>query len=132
MRVSSYAAGTTLFLLVCALSQVLNLIPVSSLIGVMFVVVLETFEWQSLGFLARVCMSKDMRARFFDDNLKIERTDVFIMFLVTVVTLISDLAIAVLAGIAFSSAIFVWSQKTPKFKTLVDEESGAKIYILDG
>jgi hypothetical protein len=56
-------------------------IPLAALIGVMFVVSEKTFEWGSLRILH-----------------KVPRPDAFIIVAVTVVTVLTDLAIAVIAG----------------------------------
>jgi len=131
LRLSSYVAGISLFILVVVLPPVLNLIPVSSLIGVMFMVVYETFEWHSLKLLAAALMPLQWREKCFSTLEKIKRGDVFVMLVVTVVTQVSDLAIAVIIGICISCSIFVYQQRLPKCNSYTTDEGKTKIYNLD-
>jgi len=130
LRLSSYIAGLTLFILVVVLPPVLNLIPVSSLIGVMFMVVYETFEWHSLKLFAAAAMPLQWREKCFSKFEKIKRGDVFVMLVVTVVTQLSDLAIAVIIGICLSCSIFVYQQRLPKCTSYEVDDGKTKVYDL--
>ncbi|HYE37280.1 SulP family inorganic anion transporter [Methylocaldum sp.] len=109
--------ATALFLLSFILfgSSWIEKIPLAALIGVMFVVAEKTFEWGSLRVLG-----------------KIPRSDAFIVVAVTVVTVLTDLAIAVFAGVVIAALVFAWEHaKHISAKTSIDAD-GWKIYELQG
>ena len=113
-RLSSFVAAVGLIVLVVSLSDVLNAIPVAVLVGIMFMVSIGTFEWSSFSRLN-----------------KIPRTDAFVMVTVTVITVVEDLAIAVIAGVIISALAFAWKHARIWTKTNV-EADGTKVYELDG
>merc|ERR1712066_538794 len=79
--------------------------------GVMFNVVVHTFEWRSLKLMLLSAMPLKMRRACFSEvrsQQKICRADALVILIVTVVTLVSDLAIAVGVGMAVSCAMFVF------------------------
>ncbi len=63
----------------------------AALLGVMFIVVMGTFEWSSLRIMG-----------------KIPNTDAFVLILVSGVTVATDLAIAVVVGVIVSALVFAW------------------------
>ncbi|MDR9828097.1 SulP family inorganic anion transporter [Vibrio sp. FNV 38] len=94
-------------------SHLIEMIPLAALVGVMFMVVLGTFEWASLRMIR-----------------KVPRTDVFVIILVTVVTVLTDLALAVLVGVLMSALRFAWDQATRL--TLCTENEDNTHYRLEG
>ncbi len=91
------------------------MIPLAALIGVMFVVAEKTFEWGSL--------------RLFG---KVPKQDIFVGLLVGGVTVIADLAIAVILGVVISALVFAWEHaKQIDVRSNIDEK-GWKIYELQG
>ncbi len=107
----------SLFLLAFILfgSSLIERIPLAALIGVMFVVCEKTFEWASLEALR-----------------KIPRSDAIIVVLVTVVTVFTDLAIAVVLGVIIAALVFAWQHaKQINVKTYTDDK-GWKVYDLEG
>ena len=66
-------------------------VPIAALVGVMFMVVIGTFAWSSFRVIN-----------------KIPKTDVFVLILVSSLTVIFDLAIAVISGVIFSALTFAW------------------------
>ncbi|MAF90633.1 MAG: sodium-independent anion transporter [Bdellovibrionaceae bacterium] len=114
-RMSGVSAALFLLFFIVVGSGFIELIPVSALVGVMFMVVIGTFEWSSFRILG-----------------KIPRADAFVIVLVSSVTVISDLAIAVFCGVIVSALVFAW-EKSEKIHSeeFVDEE-GQKHYLLDG
>lgn len=91
-RLSGVVAAGALALFVVAGSSLIERLPLAALVGVMFMVVIGTFEWASLRILRRM-----------------PRTDVLVMLLVTLVTAISqNLALAVLLGVVVSALAFAW------------------------
>lgn len=113
-RLSSFVAALGLIILVVSMSGVLNAIPVAVLVGIMFMVSIGTFEWSSFSRLSRM-----------------PRTDAFVMVAVTVITVLEDLAIAVIAGVIISALAFAWKHARIWAKTHV-EEDGTKVYTLEG
>jgi sulfate permease, SulP family len=113
-RLSSFVAAVGLITLVVSMSGVLNTIPVAVLVGIMFMVSIGTFEWSSFSRLN-----------------KIPRTDAFVMVAVTVITVLEDLAIAVIAGVIISALAFAWKHARIWAKSHV-EADGTKVYELDG
>jgi len=96
-------------------SPLIEIIPVAALVGIMFMVVLGTFEWGSFRLIKRV-----------------PTEDFLVVILVAVVTVLTDLAIAVVAGVIVSALVFAWKHaKEIHAKTHTDKE-GAKIYMLEG
>ena len=91
-RLSGVVAALALALFVVAGSGLIERLPLAALVGVMFMVVIGTFEWASLRILRRMPL-----------------TDVLVMLLVTLVTAISqNLALAVLLGVVVSALAFAW------------------------
>lgn len=113
-RLSSFVAAVGLIILVVSMSGVLNAIPVAVLVGIMFMVSIGTFEWSSFSRLSRM-----------------PKTDAFVMVAVTVITVLEDLAIAVIAGVIISALAFAWKHARISAKTHV-EEDGTKVYTLEG
>ena len=113
-RLSSFVAAVGLIILVVSMSGVLNAIPVAVLVGIMFMVSIGTFEWSSFSRLN-----------------KMPRTDAFVMLTVTIITVLEDLAIAVIAGVIISALAFAWKHARIWTKAHI-EEDGTKVYELDG
>ncbi|RSK48945.1 SulP family inorganic anion transporter [Hymenobacter rigui] len=115
-RLSGVVAALALALFVVAGSSVIERLPLAALVGVMFTVVISTFEWASLRILRRM-----------------PRTDVAVMALVTLVTAVSqNLALAVLLGVVVSALAFAWenAQRIRARKHL--DADGVKHYELYG
>lgn len=113
-RLSSFVASVLLLVLVVSFFDVIAIIPVAVLVGIMFMVSLGTFEFSSLKRIKHM-----------------PKADAFVLVTVTVVTVFSDLAIAVIAGIIISALVFAWKHAKIQAKTKTDNE-GKKIYTLDG
>jgi SulP family sulfate permease len=113
-RLSSFVAAVGLIILVVSMSGVLNAIPVAVLVGIMFMVSIGTFEWSSFSRLN-----------------KMPRTDAVVMVAVTIITVVEDLAVAVIAGVIISALAFAWKHARIFARTHV-EEDGTKVYELDG
>ena len=114
-RLSGIAAALFLLAFILFASSLIEMIPLAALIGVMFIVVLGTFEWASFRLLG-----------------KIPAADAFVGILVAVVTVFTDLAVAVIAGVIVSALVFAWQHaRHIQAETRVDEH-GQKIYELDG
>ncbi|WP_341502386.1 SulP family inorganic anion transporter [Gallaecimonas sp. GXIMD4217] len=90
-RLSGITAALALLAFIVWLAPLIEQIPVAALVGVMFIVVIGTFEWSSFRILS-----------------KIPRGDAFVLVLVSSVTVFTDLAIAVACGVIASALIFAW------------------------
>ncbi|HGG58935.1 MAG TPA: SulP family inorganic anion transporter [Gammaproteobacteria bacterium] len=113
-RLSGIAAALFLLAFILFASGLIEMIPVAALVGVMFVVVIGTFEWTSLRLFGRV-----------------PKADIFVTILVTVVTVAFDLAIAVVVGVIVSALVFAW-EHAKHMLARTREEDGVKIYELSG
>merc|ERR1711972_1124861 len=110
-RLSSAVAGVVLLLVVMVAYPAINIIPTAALVGVMFNVVVHTFEWRSLKLMLLAAMPLKLRRACFSEvrsQQKIRRADALVILIVTVVTLVSDPAIAVGVGMAVSCAMFIF------------------------
>lgn len=90
-RISAFVAAIALLAFVLFLSPIIERIPIAALVGVMFMVAIGTFEWSSLRVLN-----------------KVPRIDMIVIVVVSVVTVLEDLAIAVLIGVVLSAIAFAW------------------------
>ncbi|MCK5884651.1 MAG: SulP family inorganic anion transporter [Bacteriovoracaceae bacterium] len=113
-RTSGISAAITLLLLVLFGSNLIEVIPLAALVGVMFIVVIGTFEWSSLRLWR-----------------KIPNSDIFVIILVSSVTVFADLAIAVLVGIIVSALVFAWEHGKTMHANK-SEKNGSTIYELEG
>ena len=113
-RLSSFTAAVGLLILVISMTDVLNIIPVGVLVGIMFMVSIGTFEWSSFSHIKHM-----------------PKEDTFVMIVVTVITIVEDLAIAVIAGVIISALVFAWKKARIWSKASI-EADGTKVYSLDG
>ena len=114
-RLSGIAAALFLLMFILVASPLIERIPMAALVGVMFMVVLATFEWSSLRIMG-----------------KIPATDAFVLITVSAVTVLTDLAIAVVVGVIISALVFAWEHaKHINIKTY-DDEKGSRVHELNG
>jgi sulfate permease, SulP family len=114
-RVSGVVAGVMVLLFVLVLSPLIEQIPLAALVGVMFVVAQQTFAWGSL--------------RVFN---KVPRQDAIVIVLVTVVTVLTDLAVAVVCGVIIAALSFAWQHARELYADAHDEADGSKLYRVHG
>lgn len=114
-RLSGIAAALFLLCFILFASDLIEIIPMAALIGVMFMVVLGTFEWTSLRIIR-----------------KIPRTDAFVLVLVSGVTVATDLAVAVVVGVIVSALAFAWEHARHINVKGYDDDNGSRIYELNG
>ena len=113
-RLSGITASILLISFVVVLSPYIALIPVAVLVGIMFMVSIGTFEWES-----------GNRIRFMPNS------DKFVLIAVTVITIFADLAIAVITGIIISALVFAWKHSKVRSRTHREDEN-TKVYEFDG
>lgn len=114
-RLSGIAAALFLIAFILFGSPWIERIPVAALVGVMFVVSFKTFAWASLRSFRQV-----------------PRPDFLVMILVTVVTVFTDLAIAVLLGVVVSALGFAWRHAKEIRASIRTEANGTKVYEVEG
>jgi SulP family sulfate permease len=116
-RLSGIAAALFLLSFILFASQIIELIPLAALVGVMFMVVIGTFAWQSLRILRRI-----------------PRSDSFVILLVTAVTVAEDLAMAVVVGVVVSALVYAWNAASTIQVKARDSvtEVGARVYEISG
>ncbi|MBF6057323.1 SulP family inorganic anion transporter [Thiomicrorhabdus heinhorstiae] len=90
-RLSGIAAATGLLIIVLIASPLIEMVPIGALVGLMFFVVIATFNWSSWNIMRGMT-----------------KADAFVMILVTALTVIFDLAVAVIAGIVVAALVFAW------------------------
>ncbi len=115
-RLSSIVAAGCLLTFVLFLSSWIEMIPMAALVGLMFMVVIGTFEWASIKMYRKVPLS-----------------DYAVMLIVAGYTAIMhDLATAVILGVIVSSLVFAFKHAKSVNADLRINEHGAKIYQLHG
>ena len=113
-RLSGVAASLFLLAFLLFAAPMVEIIPLAALAGVMFMVVIGTFEWSSFRVLGSV-----------------PRMDAFVIVLVSIVTVMHDLAVAVLVGIVVSALGFAWQHGKKIHASVRTDEHGTKIYRLE-
>lgn len=114
-RASGITAALALLFFIVVGSSLIEIIPIAALVGVMFMVVIGTFEWMSLKLIN-----------------KVPKSDIFNILLVTSLTVIFDLAIAVFAGVIYAALQFAWMKSERIFSKEHTDEDGKKRYELSG
>tara|TARA_B100000927_G_scaffold117410_2_gene94956 strand:- start:9717 stop:11333 length:1617 start_codon:yes stop_codon:yes gene_type:complete len=115
-RLSGITAGILLLCFILFASPLIERIPLAALTGVMFMIVIGTFEWSSIRILG-----------------KIPKADAFVLVLVSVVTVVThNLALAVIAGVIVSALAFAWKSAQHIHRETEMREDGTKVYYLHG
>ena len=114
-RLSGIVAAISLMCFILFGSSLIEQIPIAALVGVMFMVVIGTFAWSSFRILN-----------------KIPLTDAFVLILVSSLTVLFDLAIAVLAGVIVSALVFSWENAKRIRARKHTTADGVKVYEIWG
>ncbi len=114
-RLSGIVAALTLLAFILFASSLIEQVPIAALVGVMFMVVFGTFAWSSFRILNKIPLS-----------------DAFVLISVSTLTVIFDLAVAVIAGIIISALVFAWenAKRIRARKHFLDD--GTKVYEIWG
>ncbi|MBK6264810.1 SulP family inorganic anion transporter [Marivirga sp. S37H4] len=115
-RLSGIVAAVMLLVFIMFGSGIIEQLPMAALTGLMIMVAIGTFEWASLRTIKRM-----------------PKSDIFVMFLVTIVTVVlHNLALAVIVGVIISALVFAWDNaKRIRARKHVDE-NGTKYYEIYG
>jgi SulP family sulfate permease len=116
-RVAGIAAAMFLLIFILFAAPLIEQIPLAALVGVMFMVVIGTFAWNSFNIMRKVPL-----------------TDAFVIVLVTVVTVMEDLAVAVVVGVIVSALAYAWNnaKRIHAITRESETEKGAKVYEIQG
>ncbi|PMH46812.1 sodium-independent anion transporter [Vibrio sp. 10N.286.49.B3] len=114
-RLSGIVAAVALLVFILFASGLIEMIPLAALVGVMFMVVIGTFEWATFKLARRV-----------------PKQDFFVIVLVTIVTVLTDLAVAVGVGVIASALMFAWQHAKHIYASSSINEEGSKIYQIHG
>ncbi|GKY89527.1 SulP family inorganic anion transporter [Sinisalibacter aestuarii] len=114
-RIAGVAAALFLLSFILFAAPLIEQIPLAALVGVMFMVVIGTFAWNSVKILFRV-----------------PKTDAFVIVLVTAVTVAEDLATAVVVGVIVSALAYAWSNARRIHADVYTTADGQKIYRVQG
>ncbi len=115
-RLSGIVASVMLLIFVMFGSSLIEQVPMAALTGLMIMVAIGTFEWAS-----------------FRTFRRFPKSDVFVMVLVTLVTVfLHNLALAVIIGVIIAALVFAWDNaKRIRARKSVDA-AGIKHYEIYG
>ncbi len=114
-RLSSFLAAVFLLSFMLVLGEIIAVVPIAVLVGVMFMVAIATFEWASF--------------RVWN---KVPKLDVSVIIIVSVITVIEDLAVAVLVGVIISALAFAWQNALRIRARKYIDDHGVKHYEIFG
>jgi SulP family sulfate permease len=114
-RLSGIVAALALLVFILFASGLIEQVPIAALVGVMFMVVIGTFAWSSFRILNKIPLS-----------------DVIVLVAVSALTVIFDLAIAVISGVIMSALVFSWENAKRIRARKRIREDGTKIYEIWG
>lgn len=114
-RLSGIVAALALLCFILFASAYIEMVPIAALVGVMFMVVIGTFAWNT-----------------FKVWNKIPLPDIIVIILVTVLTVVFDLAIAVIAGVVVASLVFAWENALRIRARKSVDDHGVKHYEIYG
>ena len=115
-RLSGISAAVLLLGFIMFAPKLIEMIPMGCLIGVMFMVVIATFEWSSFRLIG-----------------KVPATDLWVIFVVSMVTVFfHNLALAVGIGIVISTITYAWERSKDIELELFEDNDNERHYKLRG
>jgi SulP family sulfate permease len=114
-RLSGIVASVALLGFILFGAGLIEQVPIAALVGVMFMVVIGTFAWNTFRIMNKVPLA-----------------DVLVMLTVTGMTVAFDLAIAVLTGVVMSALVFAWENALRIRARKSIDEHGIKHYEIYG
>lgn len=115
-RLSGISAAIFLLCFILFVSDYIEMIPIAALTGVMFMVVIGTFEWSSFRIIRQI-----------------PRSDAFVLVAVSAITVFTDnLALAVFIGVIIAALVFAWENARHIRIEVKNTEEGSKEYDLHG
>ena len=114
-RLSGIMMAVTLLSFILFADQLIEMVPIAALVGVMFMMVIETFAWSSFRILKNI-----------------PKSDAVVLITVSLVTVFEDLAVAVFIGVIISALVFAWENATKIRARKRVKADGTKIYEIWG
>ena len=114
-RLSGIMMSVTLLIFILFADKYIEQVPIAALVGVMFMMVIETFAWSSFRIMNKIPLS-----------------DAVVLIIVSAVTVIFDLAIAVFVGVIISALVFAWENAKRIRARKRMKEDGTKVYEIWG
>ena len=114
-RLSGVMMSLTLLTFILFADKYIEQVPIAALVGVMFMMVIETFAWSSFRIMK-----------------KIPTSDAFVLVIVSAVTVFFDLAIAVFVGVIISALSFAWTSAKKIRARKRMKADGTKVYEIWG
>ncbi|MGB1042344.1 MAG: SulP family inorganic anion transporter [Tenacibaculum sp.] len=114
-RLSGVMMALTLLTFILFADKYIEQVPIAALVGVMFMMVIETFAWSSFRIMN-----------------KIPKSDAFVLIIVSAVTVVFDLAIAVFVGVIVSALVFSWENAKKIRARKRMKTDGTKVYEIWG
>lgn len=114
-RLSGVMMALTLLTFILFADTYIEQVPIAALVGVMFMMVIETFAWSSFRILRKIPIA-----------------DAAVLIIVSAVTVIHDLAVAVFVGVIISALVFAWENAKKIRARKHIREDGTKVYEIWG
>ncbi|MDX1278625.1 SulP family inorganic anion transporter [Oceanihabitans sediminis] len=114
-RLSGVMMAVSLLSFILFADKLIEMVPIAALVGVMFMMVIETFAWSSFRVLK-----------------KIPKSDAIVLITVSLVTVFVDLAVAVFIGVIISALVFAWENAKKIRARKRFKEDGTKVYEIWG
>ena len=114
-RLSGVMMAITLLVFILFADKYIEQVPIAALVGVMFMMVIETFAWSSFRIMNKIPVS-----------------DAVVLIIVSSVTVIFDLAIAVFVGVIISALVFAWENAKKIRARKRMKSDGTKVYEIWG
>ena len=114
-KLSGIMMALTLLTFILFTAQYIEQVPIAALVGVMFMMVIDTFAWSSFRIIRKIPIS-----------------DAVVLVIVSAVTVIFDLAIAVFIGVIVSALVFAWKNATMIRARKRMQANGTKTYEIWG
>jgi len=114
-RLSGIMMAVTLLSFILFADKLIEMVPIAALVGVMFMMVIETFAWSSFRILKKIPMS-----------------DAIVLITVSLVTVFVDLAVAVFVGVIISALVFAWENAKKIRARKRVKADGTKVYEIWG
>lgn len=115
-RLSGIMMAVTLLTFILFTDKYIEQVPIAALVGVMFMMVIETFAWSSFRIIRKIPLA-----------------DAVVLVIVSAVTVIYDLAIAVFVGVIISALVFAWENaKKIRARKRISDDGKTKTYEIWG
>lgn len=114
-RLSGITAALTLLAFILFTSQWIEMIPLAALTGMMMMIVIATFAWASIRIMHKIPLQ-----------------DAVVILVVTGITVMFDLAIAVFIGVIISALVYAWKSAQNIHIAVGVSDKGSKVYKIHG